>query len=171
MIAGMRVVKHVINPIRPQLAITYVPTITNPVVPIKPVARVAPVARVEPVAGPDAFDRQLNRIEGSGRLGAAARARAIIMDETDNSPPINLNFAPTVASSPIRARSWSPVPRQIFDLSGASELLGSYDDEDDFMVDANVLDQFAAVAVTEPVTVTEPIADPEPENNPEDEDL
>jgi hypothetical protein len=66
MIAGMRVVKHVINPIRPQLAITHVPTITNPVVPIKPVARVAPVARVEPVAGPDAFDRQLNRIEGSG---------------------------------------------------------------------------------------------------------
>jgi hypothetical protein len=54
-------------------------------------------------------------------------------------------------------------------MSGASELLRSYDD--DAMVDADVLDQFAAVTVTEPVTVTESIADPEPENDPEDEDL
>jgi hypothetical protein len=48
-------------------------------------------------------------------------------------------------------------------MSGASELLRSYDD--DAMVDADVLDQFAAVTVTEPVT------GPEPESDPEDEDL
>ncbi len=60
----------------------------------------------------------------------------------------------------------SSSPRHL-NMSGASELLRSYDD--DAMVDADVLDQFAAVTVTEPVT--EPITGPEPESDPEDEDL
>jgi hypothetical protein len=60
----------------------------------------------------------------------------------------------------------SSSPRHL-NMSGASELLRSYDD--DAMVDADVLDQFAAVTVTEPVT--EPVTNPEPEEDPEDEDL
>jgi hypothetical protein len=144
-IAGMRVVKHVIDPIRPQLAITHVPTITN-------VARVTPMT-IAPVAGPDAFDLELAGIQRSGNI-ARNRAQAMAALGIDDS----MEFEPFDSSSPRR-----------LNISGASELLRSYDD--DAMVDADVLNQFAAVTVTEPVTITEPVTGPEPESDPEDEDL
>jgi hypothetical protein len=148
-VAGMRVVKHVIDPIRPQLAITHVPTITN-VARVTPMT-IAPVAvppvRIAPVAGPDAFDLELAGIQRSGNI-ARNRAQAMAALGIDDS----MEFEPFDSSSP-----------RHLNMSGASELLRSYDD--DAMVDADVLDQFAAVTVTEPVT------GPEPESDPEDEDL
>ena len=155
----MRVVKHIIDPIRPQLAITHVPTITNmatvaPTIRVTPMT-VAPVAvapvRIAPVAGPDAFDLELAGIQRSGNI-ARNRAQAMAALGIDDS----MEFEPFDSSSP-----------RHLNMSGASELLRSYDD--DAMVDADVLDQFAAVTVTEPVT--EPVTGPEPESDPEDEDL
>jgi hypothetical protein len=157
-VAGMRVVKHVIDPIRPQLAITHVPTITN-------VARVtpmtfAPVAvppvRIAPVAGPDAFDLELARIQRSGNI-ARNRAQAMAALGIDDS----MEFEPNDSSSPLHLNA-----------SNASELLRSFNDE--FMedvADIDVANQFAAVTVTEPVTGPEPNQNPEPEDDPEDEDL
>jgi hypothetical protein len=118
---------------------------------IAPVA--VPPVRIAPVAGPDAFELELVRIQQSGNI-ARNRAQAMAALGIDDS----MEFEPFDSSSP-----------RHLNTSGASELLRSYDD--DAMVDADVLDQFAAVTVTEPVTVTESIADPEPENDPEDEDL
>jgi hypothetical protein len=160
-VAGMRVVKHIIDPIRPQLAITHVPTITNmatvaPTIRVTPMT-VAPVAvapvRIAPVAGPDAFDLELAGIQRSGNI-ARNRAQAMAALGIDDS----MEFEPFDSSSP-----------RHLNTSGASELLRSYDD--DAMVDSDVLNQFAAVTVTEPVTITEPITGPEPESDPEDEDL
>ncbi len=76
----MKVVKHVVDPIRPQLALTHVPTIS-----LERVARVTPMTiapvtvptvRIAPVAGPDAFDLQLAAIQRSGNI-ARNRARAM----------------------------------------------------------------------------------------------
>jgi hypothetical protein len=174
-VVGMRVVKHVIDPIRPQLAITHVPSITN-VARVTPMT-IAPVAvppvRIAPVAGPDAFELELVRIQQSGNI-ARNRAQAMAALGIDDS----MEFEPFDSSSP-----------RHLNTSGASELLRSYDD--DAMVDTDVLDQFAAVTVTEPVTDPEPTVNPssipemnhdnyietirnlnpEPEEDPEDEDL
>jgi hypothetical protein len=116
---------------------------------IAPVA--VPPVRIAPVAGPDAFELELVRIQQSGNI-ARNRAQAMAALGIDDS----MEFEPFDSSSP-----------RHLNMSGASELLRSYDD--DAMVDADVLDQFAAVTVTEPVT--EPVTNPEPEEDPEDEDL
>jgi hypothetical protein len=159
-VAGMRVVKHVIDPIRPQLAITHVPTITNmATIRVTPMT-VAPVAvppvRIAPVAGPDAFDLELAGIQRSGNI-ARNRAQAMAALGIDDS----MEFEPNDSSSPLHLNA-----------SNASQLLRSFNDE--FMedvADIDVANQFAAVTVTEPVTGPEPNQDPEPESDPEDEDL
>jgi hypothetical protein len=150
----MRVVKHIIDPIRPQLAITHVPTITN-VARVTPMT-IAPVAvppvRIAPVAGPDAFELELAGIQRSGNI-ARNRARAM----ADLGINDSMEFEPNDSSSPLHLNA-----------SNASELLRSFNDE--FMedvADIEIAHQFAAVVVTGP----EPNQDPEPEDDPEDEDL
>jgi hypothetical protein len=118
---------------------------------IAPVA--VPPVRIAPVAGPDAFDLELVGIQQSGNI-ARNRAQAMAALGIDDS----MEFELFDSSSP-----------RHLNTSRASELLRSYDD--DAMVDTDVLNQFAAVTVTEPVTITEPVTGPEPESDPEDEDL